>query len=276
MRLKIGGYIMITLQHSALYLMALAAKRKANYLSEFMEEVPYVLFPDAIRAYIGPRQAGHFEMAPSGMECSWMKYPCEQTIRSLTRDNAAGMIQHYVVPNQPKCVIGERTNLNEFDVMNWGHKHYHSLRIHMLQDCVMDSVLRDKMVYVTRRFEDKFVVRHNGAIIDGATLRQQITLFETLGFLRLVGKIYCSTGTILNQGWFERNVLSALMDLYPEELAANTYKFMKISEDMNSRISNRKFDLTEEEKASIIVTDKPERLMDEMYSEAYLKTYYEL
>ncbi len=267
---------MITLQHSALYIMALAAKRKSNYLTEFMEEVPYILLPDAIRAYIGPRQAGHFEMAPNELECSWMKYPCEQTIRSLTRDNAAGMIEYHVVPALPKCVIGEKTNIKEFDVMNWGHRHYHSLRIHMLQDCVMDSVLRDKMVYVTKRFEDKFAVRHNGAIIDGAMLRQQITLFETLGFLRLAGKIYCNTGTIMNQGWFERNVLSAMMDLYPEDLATNTYKFMKISEDMNNRISNRKFDLTEEEKASIIVTDNPERLMDEMYSEAYLKTYYEL
>lgn len=266
---------MITLQHSALYLMALADKRKANYLQEFYEEVPYVLFPDAIRAYIGPRQAGHFEMTSDGKNNSWMKFPCETTIQSLTKDNAAGMIQYFVA-DQPKCVIGERTNIKEFDTVNWGHRHYHSLRIHMLQDCVMDALLRDEMVDVTGRFEDKFVVRHSGAVIDGATLRQQITLFETLGFLKLVGTIYCNTGRILNQGWFERNVRSALRDLYPEELAENTYKFMKISPEMNNRISNRKFGLTDQEKASIIITDRPERLMDEMYSEAYLKTYYEL
>lgn len=267
---------MITLQHSALYYLALNGKRKTCYLKEFMEEVPYVLLPDAIRAYIGPRQAGHFEMTPDGKTCSWMSYPCETTIRELTKQNAFGKICYGVIPDLPKCTIGERTNIKEFDLVNWGHRHYHSLRIHMLQDCVMDSILRDDMVDVSDRFNDKFVVRHSGAVIDGATLRQQITLFETLGFLKLAKNVYFATGQLINQGWFERNVRMALGYLYPEDLVENTYKFMKISPDMNNRISNRKFSLTAEEKASIIITDQPERLMDKMYSEAYLQTYYEL
>lgn len=267
---------MITLQHSALYLLALAAKRKEHYLKEFAEEVPFVLLPDAIRGYITPRQAGHFEMTPDQTSYSWMKYPSKETIATLTKENAVSKIQHYVVPDSPKCIIGERTNIREFDIMNWDHKHYHSLRIHMLQDSVMDSILRDKMVDDAGRLSNEFIIRYNGASIDAPTVRDQITLFEYLGFIRLVGAIYNCTGMLLNQGWFERNVLSAMQDVYPEDLVNNTYKYMKIPPDINARISNRNFSLTEEEKASIIVTDNPERLMDEMYSEAYLKTYYEL
>lgn len=267
---------MITLQHSALYYLALNSKRKSCYLKEFMEEVPFVLLPDAIRAYIPQRQAGHFEMTPDGKACSWMSYPCEKTIRELTKQNASGTICYHVVPDLPKCIIGEKTNIKEFDLVNWGHRHYHSLRIHLLQDCVMDGILRDDMVDDSDRFNDRFVIRHNGAVIDGATLREQITLFETLGFMKLARNVYCATGQVLNQEWFERNVLSALRYLYPEDLAQNTYKYMRILPTMNNRISNRKFDLTAEEKASIIITDKPERLMDKMYSEAYRQTYYEL
>lgn len=267
---------MITLQHSALYYLAMGNKRKSCYLKEFMEEVPFVLLPDAIRAYIGPRQAGHFEITPDGKTYSWMEYPNEATIRNLTKQNAASMIRHFVVPDLPKCVIGERTNIEAFDRYNWAHKHYHSLRTHMVQDCVMDSILRDDMIDVSDRFNDRFIIRHNGVVIDGATLRQQIALFETLGFLKLVKSVYMVTGQLLNQEWYERNVLTAMLYLYPEDLAQNTYKFMKISENMNNRISNRDFSLTDEEKASIIITDQPEQLMDKMYSEAYLKTYYEL
>lgn len=268
---------MITLQHTALYFMALHNKRKSNIMSEFTSEVPFVLFPDAIRAYIVPRKAGHFELSDDGTKCSWMCYPNEETIKILTKENAGSMIQHYIVPDTPKCIIGERTDIKEFDIRNWGHRHYHSLRVHMLQDCVMDSILRDKMVDVTDRFNDKFVLRHDRRVmINGGVVREQITNFEMLGFIKLVEAVYRTTGVLLNREWYDQYVLSTLLKAYPEDLAVNTYKFMKMSDELNDRINEKCFGLTEGEKASIITTDKPERLMDEMYAEAYQKTWYEL
>ena len=47
---------MITLQHSLATLFAYRGDVKA-----FEKEIPYVLVPDAIRRYCGPRQYSHFE-----------------------------------------------------------------------------------------------------------------------------------------------------------------------------------------------------------------------
>lgn len=267
---------MITLQHSALYLLALNNKRKSNYLKEFMSEIPFVLLPDAIRAYIPERQAGHFEYSPCGRYNSWMRFPSEEEIKKLTFENAREMIDHYIVPDAPKCVIGEVTSIRTFNQKNWGHKHFHSLRIHELQDSVLDYIFRDDMLDVTERFSNRYLIRHSGVVIDGKTVREQLAMFEEMAFIRLVEIIYQNTGKLLNQGWFERNVLYALLDAYPEDMATNTYRYMQMSKELNERINSKNFALTEEEKAALIITDKFDQLVDEMYSEAYIKTYQEL
>ena len=39
------------------------------------DEIAYVLIPDAIRRYCGPRQYSHFEEHSDGKDISWMEYP---------------------------------------------------------------------------------------------------------------------------------------------------------------------------------------------------------
>ena len=133
---------MITKQHTALYFLALTAKRKEgdSYVKcyeELHEGLAWVLLPDAIRAYIGPRQAGHFEKLPNGTDTSWMKYPAPEVLKSLTKESAQSEIKFHLADGYPKCVIGEQTDVGLFDQKNWNHKFYHELRIHMLQDYML-------------------------------------------------------------------------------------------------------------------------------------------
>lgn len=268
---------MITLQHAALYFMAVSRKSKETRMSEFTQNVPFVLLPDALRAYIPERSAGHFEETANGEEGGWMVYPSESEVLQLSKENASTMIKYRSNLNMPKCVIGEKTSIEVFDRLNWGHKHYHTIRIHLLQDVVMDSILRDDMVDVSRRFEDVFVPYHNSdVVINGNTLRDQINLFEWLGFIKLVGAVYNSTGVLLNREWYDEMVLPALLAQYPYDLAMNTYKYMRIWDEMNDRINSKEFELTEEERKAIIITDKPEALFNKLYSLAYRNTYGEL
>lgn len=270
---------MITRQHAALLTMAIAQKEGTNNKEAFYGKVhdlmPWALLSDGIRAYIGPRQAGHHEMNPSHTDCSWMQYPSPEVLKSLTKETAPIMIKHHVAEGYMKCVIGEQTNIDMFDQKNYGHKYHTALRIHMLQDCVLDAVLREKLVDCTKRFEDKFVVHHNHSIqMDGQELRKQVALFEELGFIHLCGKVYESTNheVLLNGEWFEKHVLAPLMEVYPPDLAVNTFKYMKFSEELDRRISAKEFKLTDEEKASVYIAEDLEAVLDEMYSEAYLYT----
>lgn len=269
---------MITMQHTGIYTMALFTKRinvtgMAGFYKELREELPFVLLPDAIRMYIGPRQAGHFEMRPERTGCSWMIYPDQDTLKNLTKETAGQLVKYHVEENVPKCVIGEYADIGAFDRRNWGHRHYCSLRIHMLQDYVLDKALREEMIDASNRFSDKFTARHNRAIVmDGNLLRQEIANFEKISFVHLAGKVYESTGILMNQNWFETNVLEALRVAYPADLADNTFRYMRMSDETNRRINMLEFAPTAEDQKSCNLTDDLETLLNGIMSSAYLYT----
>ena len=291
---------MITLQHTALALMAIAdlnsrsktlvaagevwtrngeeSVARAKTMESFRNQIPWILLPDAIRMYVGPKQPSHFEDLPDGTDTAWMKFPTGDELAVYKKDALQEGVNFYISPNTPKCVIGENSNLEEFDIRNYDHPQYHQLRTHLLQDCVLDAVLRDDLVDVKDRFEDRFIVRHNRSLkLNGAELRQQIARFEQIGFLHLAGKVAKKCGIILNQEWFEENVHKVLLKSdYPEELAENTYKFMKIPDEINQRIGDLNFDLTDEDKEKILLTDNLNRVLDSLYARAYKETIREL
>lgn len=269
---------MVTKQHIALYTKALASKMgdTREFYHRFMDEVPYLVLPDAVRAYIGARQPSHFEIRPDGTDNAWMRFPDEKALKLLTADNAAELIEYHVDDDVPKCIIGETIKLEAFDRLNWGHPHFHSLRIHILQDMVMDKVVCEKMYDTRKRFKDEFYPYYNRSrTMTSKEVREEIGTFERLGFLVAAGNVYRSTGILMNRDWFNRYVFTGLTMAYAEDLAQKTYSFMTISDDVNSRINQCNFELTDEEKASL---GSPELLtiMNEMLCDAYLATYHEL
>lgn len=267
---------MVTKQHSLISFMA--HNNKGN-LQTFKSEIPWVLLPDGIRAYSGPRQMSHFENLPDGTDTAWMIFPNEMALRGLSKENFSSVVKTYMPDGYPKCVIGEDTNLDTFDVKNYGNSHYHALRMHMIQDIILDKVLREVLVDVIGRFKDEYVIRWNHQKIDGATLRQQVAMFENIGFIHLAGKVFESTGRVTNNKWFEENVLEQLLAAYPEDLANNTFKYMRLSEAEDARITAKNFELTEADVEGFILCENLESLLDvldEMYAQAYYFTAREL
>ena len=267
---------MITIQHSAVYLLTAGKLDSAK----FGKNIPWLLLPDAIRMYVGPRQASHFEEKPDETDVSWMRFPNAESLKKLSRENVKELVSFYVVPNIPRCVIGEQTNLEEFDRYNYAHPQYHMLRAHLVQDCVLDQVLRKFLIDPTRRFEDRFEVRHNRSIVlDGTELRKQVGLFEHLGFLHLAGKVYEKTGILINQKWFDMNVYPALLEAYPHELADNTYYFMIIPQWVEERMNQLDFSMPEEYVQQITMVKDADTLvgiLDRMYAAAMYHTWREI
>lgn len=280
---------MITKQHTAIYALALAINRgikketsdesRIKFEKDLHKEIPWLLLPDAIRAYIGPRQASHFERVPGSdkdTSVSWMEFPSEEVLKALSKENISEMVSYEVKEGYPGCVIGEDTDIGEFDVRNVKHKHYEALRCHLIQDLYLDECLRKRLINAEKRFADIFVIRHSEKAIDGKTLRAQVALFEELGFIKLVGMVYEKTGILLNREWFDTHVLESLKEAYPEDLAANTYKYMSISDEVNERINALNFELTAEEKESVILTDDLDRVLNELYGYAIRATRYDM
>lgn len=263
---------MITRQHSAILFWAMTKKYPiAEATQRFNEEVPWALLPDGIRAYIGQRQAGHFERATNG-EVAWMKYPAADVLKGLNKESAKEHIKFYVPDAFPKCVIGEDTLIWEFHQKNKTHDHYKALRIHLEQDVILDNALRERLIDHSQRFKDKFTVRHSKQEIDGAELRKQVALFEELGFVHLLGMVYAETGVVLDSDWFDKNVFCSLKRTYPADLAENTYKYMRFSPELQKRISEKDFYLTKEEKKSVYMAKDLIDTLNAMYYRALLVT----
>ncbi len=271
---------MITRQHTALFAMELMTKLSGNlqeFEREFEKRIPFVLLPDAIRAYVGPRQAGHFEVTPDGTNTSWMVFPSPEVLTHMSKETVSEKVNYYVASGLPKCIIGEESSISEFDRRNYAHQHYHSIRIHLVQDMSLDRMLRGEFVDCTHRFEDRFVVRHNRSIVlNGTELREQLALFEELGFIHLVGKVFERTGMLLDGKWFEENVMGALQKAYPEDLAIKTFSYMKYSDSLDQRIRHHEFELTDAEKEAVLLTDDLITKLDELYSEAGWYTFIEI
>lgn len=247
----------------------------SKYLQRLHEELPWVLLPDAICAYTGARPISHFEEEAHGNRISGMVFPSAETLKSLTKDNVYDKIKLFYAGNTV-CAIGENTNLQEFDMQNWSHPHYNALRCHLRQDIALDEMLRNEMIDVSHRFADVYTIKHDGKVLSGSQLRAQIARFQELGFVFLVGKVYEKTGLLLTREWFDNHVLRSLREAYPEDLATSTYSFMRISDELNIRIKALNFDLTEEEKASVIITKDLERAYNQLYSQALFSTIREL
>lgn len=227
--------------------------KMSDIYTQYKKKVPFILLPDAIRRYIGARQAGHCEIAMNG-DTSWMEFPDADVLKTLTAENAAEKVRFHVAEGIQKCVIGEYTNHDVFNRHNLGHPHYMAFAMHLMQDTCLDRYLRENLVNVDERYEDKFTIIHSGEVIDGKTLREQVSLFEDALFLTVAGMLYRATGTVANRKWFDDVVYEALKKAYPQDLADGTYEFMKMSPELDARISACNFALTDEEKAAITIS----------------------
>lgn len=264
---------MITLQHSLVTLYGLKGDEK-----EFEEQIPYVLIPDAIRRYCGPRPYSHFEETPDGSEISYMHFPLN--LRTLSKENI-GNERMYLADGYRPCVLGETTHIEKFEQVNGDlpTTYYAGVKKHLTQDVIFDEFVRKKIgLDCSRRFESiyspeettgknigiftfnrpvkdengNYIRLNNGEIkrepetLDGYGVRKLIAEFENQGFYILAYMLHKAYGITANQEWFDKHVKEALDRKYSQDLADGTYQFMKIPEQINERITNHDWSHLEE------------------------------
>lgn len=224
---------MITLQHTLVSLFGCAGDEK-----KLDEEISYVLLPDAIRRYSGPRQYSHFEVHPTREgDISWMKYPVN--IKNLNKATLEAMEEgkeKHLAEGIPPCVLGERTDIPTFEKhnMHLPTRYFAGVKKHLAQDVVFDDFVREQ-IDCSRRYEDKFVFK--GQEYDGKGIRAKIAEIENQGLYILAYMLHKSYGITANQEWFDKHVKANLDREYSEDLANGTYQYMRIPEEINRRIT---------------------------------------
>ena len=219
---------MITLQHTLVTLMGLRGDER-----ELNEEIQYVLLPDAIRKYCGPRQYTHFEQAYDGSDISWFQYP--QKLKKLTKEEVDNLPKH-IVADIKKCDLGETTSIETFEQHN-AHltpRYFGGVKKHLTQDYIFDKFIREK-IDCSRMYEGIYLF--NGQEYDGKGIRGIIADIENHGVYVLAHMLNKGYGITANQEWFDKHVKTKLDEAYPEELANSTYGYMKIKPEINERIT---------------------------------------
>ena len=255
---------MITIQHALVTLFGLRGDEK-----RFEKEIPYVLIPDAIRRYCGPRPYSHFEETPNGEDISYMHFPLN--LKNLTKDNIGNERMHLAKGYKP-CVIGETTHIEKFEQTNGDlpADYYAGVKKHLTQDCIFDEFIRHGIgLDCSRRFESmyspeetngknvgiymfdrpiksadgKFVIGADGKPIteterlDGNGVRKLIADIENQGVYVLAYILHKSYGITANQEWLDEHIKKPLDKTYSKDLADGTYQYMKIPEEINKRIT---------------------------------------
>ena len=246
---------MITLQHSLVFLSALTEDGQVD-IERFRENIPWVLLPDAIRCYTGNREFSHFEIVDDlpidtaeEKDISWIEFP--ENLKNLSKDNLPNM---HLSDGINKAVIGTETIISEFHKHNSKHSRYEALRAHLMQDKLLDIVVRT-LIDCSQKYNDEFTVVATSEKIDGKELRKRVSAFEKYGFLHFAKKIYEKTGILINQQWFDENVRSSLEKVYSQDMADKTYKYMSIDPEIERRIANKEFDLTAQDISEIGLGD---------------------
>lgn len=220
---------MITLQHTLVTLMGLRGNER-----ELDEEVQYVLLPDAIRKYCGPRQYSHFEQAYDGSDVSWFKYPL--MLKNLTKEEVDRLPKH-IVSEIKKCDLGETTDIGTYEEHNTHlpPKYFAGVKKHLTQDFIFDRFVRE-IIDCSKMYEEKYVF--NGQEYNGKGIREVIADIEHHGVYVLAYMLNKGYGITANQEWFDKHVKERLDAEYPEELAESAYGYMKIKPEINERITN--------------------------------------
>ncbi len=185
------------------------------------------VYPDAIRAYVGDRASTHFET------WSCLAYPMST---KATKEQVLALPKN--VQSTPSCVLGEDTNLELFYVTN---QHLpdnmrEGIEAHLKEDIVFDAFVREH-IDCSDKYNDVF--RFQGETLDGKGVRNLIAQIEQQGYYHLACQTYETTGVLCDQDWFENTIKPVLERDYPEDLAANTFRYMKIHDQINTYIKNK-------------------------------------
>lgn len=193
-----------------------------------------LLFPDAIRAYSGPRGYSHFEKSSDGTDVSYWKMPSD--MKNVSPESVKDSLSQdaHLAFAQP-CVLGEDTDVNAFLQHN-GHLPrvmHESVRLHLEQDVRFDKLVREK-IDCTNKYDDRFVYKNQ--VYTGKEIRGKIGEMEQQGIYAAAKLMYERYGEVIDSQWIEQNVRPVLERDYPQDLADKTLSFMKISPEIEGYI----------------------------------------
>ena len=222
---------MITLQHALVTLLAFDGN-----IEKFEKQIPYILFPDAIRKYTGNRSCSHFEQDIDGKDVSWIKFPTE--IKELDKIKTK-KLEKYKSKNLSKGVLCGKNDIEMFEKTNLhlNKNQFYGIKKHLIQDDIFDDFIREQ---IDTTGNEKGLFKFKQQELTGKEVRDLILDIENYGVYLLASIIYIKYGITTDQKWFDTHVRDVLKEEYPEELAESTYSYMKIPKKYNKLIVEHK------------------------------------
>ena len=242
------------------------------------------LFPDAIRAYSGPRPYSHFERSDDGRDVSWWHMPTD--MKHITKDMTMLSLEHgsHLAKNA-KAPFGQETDVRAFIEHNGSMAYqkdmYRGVLAHLsAQDVPFDAFVRSHVVDMSEMGKGKLYAQGDvlswGRIPDDVHLhrdgtrmafdsdgdaRRLVTHVEMQGIYVLAKKLYEERGITCDQAWFDGAVSDKVHEAYPQDLADKTMAFMKVDPEVSELVKAHDFSKVDD-------GPLPSALYDRLYREA--------
>ena len=202
--------------------------------------------PDSVRCWSGARQLTHFTINPKTGQVSWIEFPdmpVWEWSKSIISD-----CPKFDAGKPGNAAVDENTILEEFWRHNKKTPQNQLFYEHLVQDRFYDMYLR-KYVDVSRRYED--IYRFEDKEYSGEEFRKKgdnrwngeslVNSFDSQLFMVLAKILYREQNITANREWFEKEVFPVYYQVYSKELAANTIRFISMSDRADELISKHAF-----------------------------------
>lgn len=202
--------------------------------------------PDSMRCWSGSREYSHFTINPKTGEISGATFPKESV--KEWNEEIVKSIDCYSAGKPGSAVVDEATIPDAMWVWNeWSEQNF-LFYLHLLQDKAYDRFVRS-VIDVSGRYEDKY--RFNGELFSGAQIRGQgmerwsrglINELDDQFYVRLAKRYYEKKNVKANNFWLKHVMCKAIRQVYSDDLANNTVKYISLSERADELIKNLSFD----------------------------------
>lgn len=222
---------MILAQHIVSSLVA-----SGNNAEWMKEHIPYVVFPDAVRAFSRIRPYSHFTMSLDGKDISWWKIPIkvnemtEQIVQDSLKKNAH-------LGNYKYNEISNYTDIQTFREHNQHlpKNMFNGIQLHLRQDCMFDLFIKGT-IDCSRNEED--IYYYKGKRYGNEEIRNIANEIQKISYYILAERAYRKFGLTCNSRWLEESIFPMLKSAFSKDLYEAVIPYITIDKTIDKWISN--------------------------------------
>lgn len=207
-----------------------------NDVEWIKKHIPYVIFPDAVRAFTKMRPYSHFTISLNAKDVTWWKIPTE--IDKINELYIQKSIEEYAhLADYKNKEISNYIDIHTFRRHNQHlpQNMFNGIQLHLRQDLMSDLFIKS-IIDCSRNNED--IYYYKGTRYSNRDIRAIADKIQKYSYYILAERAYRKFGLTCNSLWLQEFILPILKEVYSKDLYEAVVPYITIDETIDRWISN--------------------------------------